>query len=58
MAQKLTDVVFRRTDLATGGNPGDSALEVAASLMAREKGWNASRIEEELKEVRSVFPKL
>jgi glycerol-3-phosphate dehydrogenase len=58
MAQKLTDVVFRRTDLATGGDPGEPALQTAASLMAKEMGWTKSRIEQELAEVKSVFPKL
>jgi glycerol-3-phosphate dehydrogenase len=56
MAQKLADVVFRRTDLATGGDPGELALQTAASLMARAMSWNASRIEKELAEVNSVFP--
>ena len=26
MAVKLSDVVFQRTELGTGGNPGDEAL--------------------------------
>jgi glycerol-3-phosphate dehydrogenase len=51
MAQKLSDVVFRRTDLATGGDPGEPALQTAAGLMAREMGWNGGRVQEELEEV-------
>lgn len=56
MAQKLTDVVFRRTDLATGGDPGEPALQTAAGLMAREMGWNKSRMQQELLKVKSAFP--
>jgi glycerol-3-phosphate dehydrogenase len=43
MAMTLPDVVFRRTDLATGGHPGAAALQEAASLTARELGWDESR---------------
>jgi glycerol-3-phosphate dehydrogenase len=56
MAQKLADCVFRRTDLGTAGHPGDEALAVCAALMAAELGWSASRIEQELTEVRTRFP--
>jgi len=56
MAQKLVDVVFRRTDLGTGGYPGDDALKKCADLMAAEMGWNDNRIQQEVDEVRSAFP--
>jgi glycerol-3-phosphate dehydrogenase len=58
MALKLADVVFRRTDLATGGHPGEEALRVCASLMARELGWDSGRIERELHEVNAALPQL
>lgn len=57
MAQKLGDVVFRRTDLGTGGFPGDDALRACADLMAAELGWNESRMRLELEEVTSAFPR-
>ncbi len=57
MAQKLADVVFRRTDLGTGGNPGDAALRTCADLMASQLGWNPDRAERELEQVRAVFPR-
>jgi glycerol-3-phosphate dehydrogenase len=57
MAQKLGDVVFRRTDLGTGGHPGETALQACADLMALELTWDKCRVEKELDEVRAVFPK-
>jgi glycerol-3-phosphate dehydrogenase len=55
-AQKLGDVVFRRTDLGTGGYPGKPALRTCADIMASKLGWNQERIEGELAEVEAVFP--
>ncbi|MCB0095190.1 MAG: hypothetical protein KDE46_05680, partial [Caldilineaceae bacterium] len=57
MAEKLSDIVFRRTDLGTGSHPGAEALEVCAALMAAEKGWNSARKERELAEVEAAFPR-
>jgi glycerol-3-phosphate dehydrogenase len=56
MAQKLADVVFRRTDLGTGGYPGAMALMQCAEVMASELGWSESRMRSELDEVMSIFP--
>jgi glycerol-3-phosphate dehydrogenase len=56
MAQKLGDVVFRRTDLGTAGHPGETALENCAALMAAELKWDAVRVRTELDEVRGMFP--
>ncbi|HET9465582.1 MAG TPA: glycerol-3-phosphate dehydrogenase/oxidase [Gemmatimonadales bacterium] len=56
MAQALGDCVFRRTDIATAGNPGQSTLRECAQLMARELGWSAMRQERELEEVYTRFP--
>jgi glycerol-3-phosphate dehydrogenase len=56
MAQKLADVVFRRTDLGTGGFPGAMALTQCAELMASELGWTDSRLRQELDEVNADFP--
>ncbi|MEZ4659950.1 MAG: glycerol-3-phosphate dehydrogenase C-terminal domain-containing protein [Caldilineaceae bacterium] len=57
MAEKLSDIVFRRTDLGTGSHPGAEALEVCASLMAAEKGWSRERTVRELAEVEAAFPR-
>lgn len=56
MAQTLGDVVFRRTDLGTGGHPGDTALTTCAALMASELGWDETRAQQELEEVIGAFP--
>jgi glycerol-3-phosphate dehydrogenase len=58
MAIKLSDIVFHRTDLATGGNPGEQALRTCAQMVARELGWAAERMEKELGEIRARFPAL
>ena len=56
MACRLGDVVFRRTDLATTGDPGAEALEDAAALTGGELGWSADQRAAELREVRARFP--
>ena len=53
MAMSLSDIIFRRTDLATGMNPGDNALNACAKLAAQELGWSGQRVQSELKKVRS-----
>jgi len=55
MAQKLGDVIFRRTDLGTAGYPGDECLMVCAEIMAGELGWSVHRMEEEIEEVKAVY---
>jgi glycerol-3-phosphate dehydrogenase len=55
MAHRLADVVFRRTDLGTGGHPGEEALEACADLAAAELGWGTERREAELEDVRARF---
>ncbi|TMQ70935.1 MAG: glycerol-3-phosphate dehydrogenase/oxidase [Candidatus Eisenbacteria bacterium] len=56
MAQRLTDVVLRRTDLGTGAHPGAAVVAECARLMAGELGWDAARVERELAEVRAAYP--
>lgn len=56
MAHTLADVVFRRTDLATGDYPGQKALAECADLMASELNWDAARVEAEIRSVRESFP--
>jgi glycerol-3-phosphate dehydrogenase len=56
MAQKLADVVFRRTDLGSAGNPGDGCLTHCARVMASELAWDEPKIREELAEVKDRFP--
>ncbi len=55
MAQKLGDVVFRRTDLGSAGHPGESEIRICADIMAKELGWNEIRIRTEIDEVNSAY---
>ncbi|MBE0525016.1 MAG: glycerol-3-phosphate dehydrogenase/oxidase [Methanosarcinales archaeon] len=55
MAQKLSDVVLRRTELGTAGHPGEECLKTCADIMAKELGWNKVKIQEELKDVRKIY---
>ncbi len=40
MAIGLADVVFRRTELCTAGDPGDEAVNITADIVASELGWS------------------
>jgi glycerol-3-phosphate dehydrogenase len=51
MALTLEDVVFRRTELASGGSPGAEALRRCAECMASELGWDVHRTAAELRGV-------
>ena len=55
-ATRLSDLVFRRTPLASAGHPGDAALTRAGALAAAELGWSEQRLAEELALVRSRLP--
>ena len=55
MAQKLSDVVFRRTEVGSAGHPGDKTLEICAQTMGAELGWSLSRIKKELQEVNDFY---
>jgi glycerol-3-phosphate dehydrogenase len=55
MAQKLTDVVQRRTELGAAGLPDEATLHVCADLMANELGWGQARKEREVDEVRAAY---
>jgi glycerol-3-phosphate dehydrogenase len=55
MAQNLADIVFRRTDLATGDYPGREALRQCADVLAVELGWVQGRIGQEIDSVIERF---
>lgn len=54
-AVRLGDVVFRRTDLGTAGDPGDAAIDECCQMMATELEWGIDRRDQELAAVRRVF---
>lgn len=48
MAQRLDDIVLRRTDMSGHAHPGRGALQFAAHRMAQRLGWPPQRIAEEI----------
>ena len=54
-ARKLEDVVLRRTDLGTKGQPSAAALAACADLMAKELGWDTARRSREIAETEARF---
>jgi glycerol-3-phosphate dehydrogenase len=57
MATSLADIVFRRTELGTAGDPGADATEVAADIAAGEFGWDAATRSREIATVREILDK-
>ncbi len=55
MAQKLADVIRRRTELGSAGYPGDAAVQASAGLMATELGWSAEKTQQEIRDVQAVY---
>src|SRR3989304_5899368 len=55
MAQKLSDVIFRRTDLGIIGETDSSSIMKYAGIMAKELNWNSDRIKQEMNEVKAVL---
>lgn len=55
MAQHLTDVILRRTELGSAGRPDQATLELCASVMAEELGWDAARHQTELQEAERFY---
>lgn len=51
MAQKLVDIVFRRTEMGSAGRPDKNVLLTCAEVLAGELGWNSERVRQELREV-------
>lgn len=55
MAQKLSDVVLRRTDMGSAGIPPTSDLEAVSTLMGKELGWSAAKMGEEIEDVKRAY---
>jgi glycerol-3-phosphate dehydrogenase len=58
MAQKLPDVVLRRTDLGVAGKPTEETLRCAAAIMAKELGWDRNKKDQEIKDVEAIYTAL
>ncbi|MFO7568590.1 MAG: glycerol-3-phosphate dehydrogenase/oxidase [Smithellaceae bacterium] len=48
MARTLSDVVLRRTGIATLGNPGEAVLRKVSAIVANELHWSRNQTEEEI----------
>ena len=57
MAQKLSDIIFRRTDVGTGVNPGENVIRECADLMAKELNWDNERKKKEIIEISNTYSK-
>jgi glycerol-3-phosphate dehydrogenase len=55
MAQKLGDILLRRTQLGAAGYPGNGCIETCAAIMAQAKGWNKSQTIKEIDETVAMF---
>lgn len=55
MAQRLSDVIFRRTGLGAAGHPGAAVLARCAEVMAGELGWDQARLAQEIEDTEAVF---
>ncbi len=57
MAQTLSDIIFRRTDLATGEYPGPVALEQCAEILRSELSLSHEEISRQIDAVTARFPR-
>lgn len=55
MAQKLSDVILRRTDLGSAGHPGKETVAACAELMAAELGWDNRKKQAEIADVDAIY---
>lgn len=57
MAETLSSVVLRRTELGSAGHPGRECLETCASIMVSELGWSEARRKQEIDDVEAFYRK-
>jgi hypothetical protein len=55
MAQRMTDVVLRRTGMGTNGHPGARALDEMQDLLRRELNWSDERVAERTRASGAAF---
>ncbi len=56
MALKLSDIIFRRTDLGTAGVVKEDTLTMIADTMKDELNWSTQRAFQEKEDVRKTYP--
>jgi glycerol-3-phosphate dehydrogenase len=55
MARSLTDIVFRRTELGSGGDPGQDAVNQAAKIAGAEFGWDNEEMADQIQTVNHIL---
>jgi glycerol-3-phosphate dehydrogenase len=55
MAKTLTDIVFRRTELGSGGDPGQDAVHQAAKIASAEFGWDKDEMADQIQTVEKIL---
>lgn len=55
MAERLTDVVMRRTEMGSAGPPNADTIHAAAHIMADAKGWDAAQMRQEIDAVWAAY---
>ncbi|MGH7799259.1 MAG: FAD-dependent oxidoreductase [Thermodesulfobacteriota bacterium] len=55
MAQKLSDVIFRRTNMGMDGYATGDNLKNVARIMAKELNWNRERLNKEINDATGKF---
>ena len=55
MARRLSDIVLRRTGIATLGNPGEEIIRKVAVIAASELGWSDEKTEDEYRHVMDLL---
>ncbi|MCG8608630.1 FAD-dependent oxidoreductase, partial [bacterium] len=55
MAQKLSDVVRRRTELGSAGLPSEEVLHCCVRMIADELSWSDKKMKDELAETKALY---
>ncbi len=55
MAQNIFDVLLRRTDIGTAGNPGVKAISESAEILQKELKWSDERKTQEIENAKTYF---
>ena len=53
MAQTLSDVVFRRTELGSAGELNENSVQICAETMAEILNWSPTKVQQELQQVKN-----
>ncbi len=55
MAQKLSDVLLRRTELGSAGKAQDEEIQAVAHIMAQELDWSESQTQQEINDYLNIY---